>query len=244
MTTSDSVTTSELWRVTYDSGAGNWIVWGSVSGTQTNRATGGTAYNSDNSKVSFTITESGIPSDGDQFVFDTVAASGDSNTQKTLLFGDGDPSIEGGKSGFVVEPSGSLQLSGGSENTPTIIQKDENNNFEFNIKGSLDANRFEFDGLSMYGLNFSPGATISNLLNGSFVNGGSSGTHLNFESATFDPASFLIFDNSTTYDVEAVVNTTCIVWHNISEWFNFSTPFIHTICINKSFTIYIYIIPA
>jgi hypothetical protein len=55
---------------------GNWVVAGTVSGTQSDRAYNDLAYTSDNSEVSFTITEGTTPfGEGDTFTF-TVTESG------------------------------------------------------------------------------------------------------------------------------------------------------------------------
>ncbi len=53
-----------------------WQVVGSVSGAQTNTATTGTAYTSDNNEVGFTITEGATAFvDGDKFTFSTTAGA-------------------------------------------------------------------------------------------------------------------------------------------------------------------------
>jgi hypothetical protein len=63
---------TEGWTVTYAAADGKWTVVGTESGTQTNKATTGAAYTSDDGEVSFTITEGGTPfADGDQFKFST-----------------------------------------------------------------------------------------------------------------------------------------------------------------------------
>jgi hypothetical protein len=69
--TSDTI--QENWTVTYNSGTNNWIVAGSVSGTQTLGATAGTAYTSDGGQVSFTLYQNG-PSNGTVLSFCTEAA--------------------------------------------------------------------------------------------------------------------------------------------------------------------------
>ncbi len=68
-----STVLQEDWTVTYDSGAGNWIVEGSVSGVQTARASHGTPYVSDGGEISFTIYEDS-PADGTELSFSTEAA--------------------------------------------------------------------------------------------------------------------------------------------------------------------------
>ncbi len=54
----------------------NWTVSGTVSGAQTNKATTGVAYTSDNNEIQFTITEGSIPfAVDDEFTFSTTAAA-------------------------------------------------------------------------------------------------------------------------------------------------------------------------
>ena len=60
----------ENWSITYDEVAGNWIVEGSLSGVQENRATYFHRYTSDQGVISFSLVEGSLPaSDGDRFTF-------------------------------------------------------------------------------------------------------------------------------------------------------------------------------
>ena len=78
---------TEGWTVTYSTGDSKWTVVGTESGTQTNKATTGIVYISDNGQVFFTITAGGTPfADGDQFKFSTFrTARAGGKTNEVLL---------------------------------------------------------------------------------------------------------------------------------------------------------------
>lgn len=68
------VVKEEDWTVTYDQIDGNWIVEGTLSGIQNQRAYLNQRYISDKGDISFSIVEGALsPSDGDQFSFETIA---------------------------------------------------------------------------------------------------------------------------------------------------------------------------
>jgi hypothetical protein len=76
LTTSNcgGVLLDEDWTVTYDGRSGDWLVEGSRSGEQANRALLDERYIVDNGAFSFLLLNGGLPpTDGDQFVFSTLS---------------------------------------------------------------------------------------------------------------------------------------------------------------------------
>ena len=66
------VVQNESWNVTFDQIEGDWMVEGSLSGIQTNRAHTNQRYISDRGEISFSIVEGTLSaSDGDSFSFET-----------------------------------------------------------------------------------------------------------------------------------------------------------------------------
>jgi len=64
----------EDWTVTFDGRSGDWLVEGSRSGEQNNKAALDERYISDNGAFSFLLVNGGLPpTDGDQFVFSTLS---------------------------------------------------------------------------------------------------------------------------------------------------------------------------
>ena len=76
LTTSNcgGVLLDEDWTVTFDGRTGDWLVEGSRSGEQDNRAVLDERYIADNGAFSFLLINGGLPpTDGDQFVFSTLS---------------------------------------------------------------------------------------------------------------------------------------------------------------------------
>jgi hypothetical protein len=68
------VVLTESWTLTYDGTVGNWLVEGSLSGVQVERAWEDTRYISDDGSLSFTILAGSLPStDSDNFTFSTAS---------------------------------------------------------------------------------------------------------------------------------------------------------------------------
>jgi len=198
--TDDAVTTTEVWWVTYRSFLGAWEVVGSVSGLQSNQATSGVPYISDKGQVKFTITQNS-PQEGDQFIFVTVAAAGDANVQKKILFGPTRIAELNHQSRLVVNPGGKIELKGTAD-FPTLVDYDGTGGYGFVISGEVDAEYFDFNQINGDGVKIEPTATITKFDNGSIRNVSGLGPHLsiNGKDHTFN---YLNFDNTGAYDVRA-----------------------------------------
>ncbi|MBI5699333.1 hypothetical protein HZC35_03360 [Candidatus Saganbacteria bacterium] len=199
--TNDGTTTTEVWFVTYRSATSNWEIKGTVSGLQTNRATSGVAYTSDAGQVRLTITQAAGVQEGDQFVFATIAAAGDANTQKKILFGPSAIPEFNNQSRLTVDPGGKVELKG-SADYPTLIDYDGDGAYGFVISGEVDAQYFDFNQINAGGVKIDPTATITRFDNGAIRNVKGAGPHLsiNGKDHTFN---YINYDNTGTYDVKA-----------------------------------------
>jgi hypothetical protein len=198
--TNDATTTTEVWFVTYRAATSNWEVKGTVSGLQSNRATSGVLYTSDNGQVKFTITESS-PQEGDQFIFVTVAAAGDANVQKKILFGPTQIAELNHQSRLVVNPGGKIALKGTAD-FPTLVDYDGTGGYGFVISGEVDAEYFDFNQINGDGVKIEPTATITKFDNGSIRNVSGLGPHLSINGKDHT-LNYLNFDNTGAYDVKA-----------------------------------------
>lgn len=198
--TTDASTTTEVWFVTYRSATGNWEVKGTESSLQSNRANSGVAYASDNNEVKFTITQDN-PQEGDQFVFATIAAAGDANTQKKILFGPSAIKELNNQSRLVVEKGGKLELKGTAE-YPTLIDYDGAGGYGLVISGEIEADYFDVNQINSDGIKLDPSAKITKFDNGSIRNVSGLGPHLSVTGIkhTFTNVDL---DNTGAYDVKA-----------------------------------------
>ncbi|MBU0672667.1 MAG: right-handed parallel beta-helix repeat-containing protein, partial [Candidatus Margulisbacteria bacterium] len=197
---SDSTTATEVWFVTYRSATSNWEVKGTVSGLQSNRATSGALYTSDGSQVRFTLSQNS-PQEGDQFVFAAIAAAGDANTQKRIMFGPSAIAELNNQSRLTVDSGGKIELKGTST-YPTLVDYDGIGAYGFVISGEVDAQYFDFNQINSDGVKIDPTATITKFDNGSIRNVSGLGPHLsvNGKDHTFN---YLNIDNTGAYDVKA-----------------------------------------
>ncbi|MFC1571294.1 S8 family serine peptidase [Candidatus Margulisiibacteriota bacterium] len=198
--TNDETTVTEVWFATYRSDAANWEVQGTVSGLQESQATSGNVYTSNNEEVTFTITESG-PQEGDQFVFSTIAAAGDANTQKKLFFGPSAISELNNQSRIFMREGSSLEVIGTAD-YPTLIDCDGGGNFGILISGEIEAEYFDINRINSAGVQITDTAIITRFDNGSIRNVSGSGPHLSV-SGVDHTFNYLDFDESGNYDVKA-----------------------------------------
>ena len=199
--TSDAFTTTEVWFATYRSATANWEVKGTVSGLQSARASSGVIYTSDNGQVKFTITQAGGVQEGDQFVFATIAAVGDANTQKKIYFEQCSISVPTLESSIVVNSGGKIELKG-TVQYPTLIDYDGAGSYGVVISGEVDAQYFDFNQINSDGVKIDPTATITKFDDGNIRNLIGSGAHLSVSGKdhTFNK---LTLDNTGAYDVKA-----------------------------------------
>ena len=216
--TNDGTTTTEVWFVTYRSATSNWEVKGTVSSLQSNRATSGVAYTSDAGQVRFTLTQAAGVQEGDQFVFATIAAAGDANTQKKILFGPSAIPELNNQSRLTVDPGGKVELKGTAD-YPTLIDYDGTGSYGFVISGEVDAQYFDFNQINAEGIKIDPTATITIFDNGAIRNVKGAGPHLsiNGKDHTFN---YINFDNTGTYDVKAQNDTDLVFIRSQRGTFN------------------------
>lgn len=202
--TSDITTTTEVWFVTYRSATANWEVKGTVSSLQVNRASSGVPYTSDNGQVRFTLTQAGGVQEGDQFVFATIAAAGDANTQKKIIFGPSAIAELNNRSRLTVDPGGKLELIGTPE-YPTLIDYDGTGDYGLVVSGEVKAQYFDINQVNSDGVKINPTATITNFDNGNIRNVSWPGPHLSVSGENYS-FNMLNFDNTGAVDVQASNN--------------------------------------
>ncbi|MBI4369930.1 MAG: right-handed parallel beta-helix repeat-containing protein [Elusimicrobia bacterium] len=120
----DSYTLTEKITITYKS---SWTVSGSLSGVLGSfndnaiiNSAGQYFPNPSAPKLKLKFIQGSSPSEGDRIEFLTLAASGDSNTQKKLYFHSADSTFNNGYSRLGIEPSGVFYATGTSV-YPTLI---------------------------------------------------------------------------------------------------------------------------
>lgn len=199
--TNDATTTTEVWFVTYRASTSNWEVKGTVSSLQSNRVTSGALYASDNGRVRFTLIQAAGVQEGDQFVFATIAAAGDANTQKKILFGPSAIAELDNQSRLTVDPGGKIELKGTAA-YPTLIDYDGTGCYGVVISGEVDAQYFDFNQINDDGVKIDPTAITTKFDNGSIRNVSGLGPHLSVNGIDHI-FNYLNFDNTGAYDVRA-----------------------------------------
>ena len=117
-TTNDAYTLNELITVIYQGGS-QWRIEGSSSGVldASFSCSANTTVGFSHDKVTFGLTAGPAPAVGDRLDLVTLAASGDANTQKKLLFGPSAAAFNHGRSKLEIAPDGGLVLRGKNDGT-------------------------------------------------------------------------------------------------------------------------------
>lgn len=161
--TADDAAVTQLVGVVFRGADSLWHVVGSVSGDMGSLPpTGGTAnFPTLTPQFSLTLSASGAQ-DGDRADFALLAASGDANRQKKLLFARGADQFRGGRAKLTVAPDGGLSLRG-AVSIPTISDRVDATMPYYSLvsSGAFSAAMTSFTNVDSAGLQLSGSAGVS-----------------------------------------------------------------------------------
>ncbi len=176
-----------------------WEVTGSSSGFLGGFSRGPVdAFNFSHPKVAFRLVTGAVLNFGDTLEFVTIAASGDANSPKKLLFGPAAPAYNQGRSKLEVAPAGGVVLRGKTDGTShTLVDRLDASSpyYTFVGSGAFTAEHSSFSNLDQDGLQLS----------------GSGGVLLS--SSSFD---FLGFDAGTNSYLTARDLVAAATFYNVS----------------------------
>ena len=164
-TTNDAYTLNELITVIYQGGS-QWRIEGSSSGVldASFSCSANTTVGFSHDKVTFGLTAGPAPAVGDRLDLVTLAASGDANTQKKLLFGPSAAAFNHGRSKLEIAPDGGLVLRGKNDGTAYTMVDWLNASatyYSLVSSGSFSAGHSSFTNLDQDGLRLSGGALVA-----------------------------------------------------------------------------------